>query len=61
MGAEVDASNNELMPHSNVVKFFTKAKNRNQFAAFLVANLIDEETRVRSNVNGHKRRCLTQP
>ena len=46
------------MPHSYVVKLFTKAKNRNQFAAFLVADLIDEETRVRSNVNGHKKEML---
>jgi len=46
------------MPHSNVVKLFTKAKSLKQFAAFLVADLIDEDTRVKSNVNGHKKEML---
>ena len=42
----------ELIPHSEMVRFFTKGKNRPHFAAFLVAHLFDEETRLKSNVRG---------
>ena len=52
MGAEVSVSDDDLISHSNLVPFFTKAKSRQHFAALLVENLIDEETQVRSNVHG---------
>ena len=40
----------ELISHSDMVPFFTKARNRPHFAALLVKELIDEDTRVKSNV-----------
>ena len=35
-----------------MVKLFTKGKTRHQLAALLVAELIDEPTRLKSNVRG---------
>ena len=51
VGAEVNASD-ELLTLSQLVLLFTKAKSRRQFAALQVAELIDESTRLKSNVNG---------
>lgn len=48
----------ELIPHSDMVPFFTKAKNRPHFAALLVEHLIDEETRLKSNVRGRGKEKL---
>ena len=45
-------STEDLIPHSEMVRFFTKGKNRPHFAALLVAHLIDEGTRLKSNVRG---------
>ena len=42
----------ELISHSDLVPFFTKGRNRAHFAAILVGELFDEETRVKSNVQG---------
>ena len=46
----VEISDIEYMSHSEMVSIFTKAKNRPHFAALLIGRLIDEETRVKSNV-----------
>ena len=35
-----------------MVPFFTKSKNKSHFAALLVEQFFDEDTRVRSNVHG---------
>ena len=48
----------ELIPHSEMVSFFTKGRNRSHFAALLVEHLINEETRVKSNVRGWKKEQL---
>lgn len=58
VGAEVNISSNELMSHTDIVKFFTKGKTRHQLAALLVAELIDEETRLKSNVRGRGKEKL---
>ena len=41
-----------------MVDHFTKAKNRHHFATILVAELIDEETRMQSNVRGRGKEKL---
>ena len=48
----------ELIPHGDMVSFFTKGKNRSHFAALLVEHLIDEDTRAKSNVCGWKKEQL---
>ena len=50
--AEVNISSDELMSHTDIVKFFTKGKTRHHMAALLVAEVIDESTRFKSNVRG---------
>ena len=58
VGAEVNVNSNELISPSDMVNYFTKAKNRHHFAAILVAQLIDEDTRMRSNVRGRGKEKL---
>ena len=58
VGAEVNVSSNELTSHTDIVKCFTKGKTRHHFAALLVAELIDEETRLKSNVRGRGKEKL---
>ena len=58
VGAEVHIESDNLVPHSVIVNTFTKAKNRNHFAALLVGKLFDEETRVKSNVRGRGKEQL---
>ena len=58
VGAEVNVSSNELMSHTDIVKYFTKGKTRHHFAALLVAELIDEEMRLKSNVRGRGKEKL---
>ena len=52
MGAKVSVNSDELISPSDMMNHFTTAKRRHQFAALLVAELIDKETRMRSNVRG---------
>ena len=52
VGEEVQIDSEDLIPLSNVVDMFTKAKSRSHFASYLVEKLFDEETRVKSNVRG---------
>lgn len=52
VGEEVQIDSEDLIPLSNVVDMFTKAKSRSRFASYLVEKLFDEETRVKSNVRG---------
>ena len=40
----------EFISQSDMVPFFIKARNKPHFAAHLVKELIDEDTRVKSNV-----------
>ena len=54
----METSDIEYMSHSELVSFFTKAKNRPHFAALLVGQLVDEETRVKSNVRGRGKEKL---
>lgn len=54
----VETSDNNLISHSEIVSIFTKAKNRPHFASLLVKRLIDEDTRVRSNVRGRGKEKL---
>lgn len=61
VGAEVVVNNNELISPSDMVDHFTKAKGRHQFAALLVAELIDEETRMQSNVRGKAGKEMLDP
>ena len=61
VGAEVVVNNNEPISPSDMVDHFTKAKGRHQFAALLVAELIDEETRMRSNVRGKAGKEMLDP
>ena len=42
----------ELISPEDMVDHFTKVKNRHHFAAILVAELIDEITRMKSNMRG---------
>ena len=56
--AVVDVSSNELMSHTDFVKLFTKGKTRHQLAALLVAELIDEDTQLKSNVRGRGKEKL---
>ena len=60
IGSEVsiETSDTELISHSEMVPIFTKSKNRPHFAALLVEQLIDESTRVRSNVRGRGKEQL---
>lgn len=58
VGAEVNVASDELLTHSQIIPLFTKAKTRRQFAALLVAELIDESTRLKSNVNGVRKEQL---
>ena len=58
MGAEVNVTSDELLTPSRLVPLFTKAKSHRQFAAVLVAELIDESTRLKSNVNGVRKEQL---
>ena len=47
------------MSTSEIVPIFTKVlKNRSNFAVLIVADLIDEPTRARSNVHGWKKEAL---
>ena len=48
----------ELISPEDMVDHFTKAKNRHHFAAILVAVLIDENTRMKSNVHGRGKEKL---
>ena len=52
LGEEVQIDSEDLIPLSNVIDMFTKAKSRSRFAFYLVEKLFDEETRVKSNVRG---------
>ena len=45
----------ELMSHSKILSYFTKGRNRAHFTSLLVERLIDERTRIKSNVRGKKR------
>ena len=54
----VEASDDAVMPQSDVVNAFTKEKGRGYFAALLVEKLFDEETRVKSNVRGRGKEKL---
>ena len=47
-----------MIPQSDVVNAFTKAKGRGHFAALLVEKLFDEETRVKLNVRGRGKEKL---
>ena len=58
VGAEVNVPSDELLTPSQLVPLFTKVKSRRQFAALLVAELIDESTRLKSNVNGVRKEQL---
>ena len=51
VGVEVNVSANDLILQSGLVSVFTKAKSQ-QIAILLVGELIDEETRTKSNVHG---------
>ena len=51
VGSEEITLTEDLIPHSEMVQFFTKGKNRPRFAALLVAHLIDKDTRPKSNVH----------
>jgi len=48
--AKVDVSINELISPYDMVNYFTKAKKQISLAPILVAELIDEETRIQSNI-----------
>ena len=55
VGEEVQIDSEDLVPLSNVVDMFTKAKSRSRFASYLVEKLFDEETRVKSNVRSKRK------
>lgn len=57
----MSTENLELIPHADLVKIFTKGKNRPHFAALLVAKLFDEETRLKSNVRGKGKKQKLDP
>ena len=44
-----------LQSHSEILPYFTKGRNRAHFTSLLVERLIDERTRIKSNVRGKKR------
>ena len=54
----VEASDDAVMPQSDVVNAFTKAKGRGHFAVLLVEKLFDEETSVKLNVRGRRKEKL---
>ena len=51
----------ELMSQSKILPYFTKAKNRSHFAALLVEKLIDEKSRIKSNVHGKSKKEQLDP
>lgn len=57
---EITVDTDELMSHSDLVSLFTKARNRPHFAALIVEQLFDEETRAISNVRGRKKEKLDE-
>ena len=56
--SQQETSDDALLPISEIVPLYTKAKTRPQFAELLVEKLIDEETRVKSNVRGRGKEML---
>ena len=48
----------ELISPEDMVDHFTKAKNRHHFAAILVAEIVDKNTRMKSNVCGRGKEKL---
>ena len=54
----VETDGDELLSLSEMVPLFTKARNRGHLAAMLVEKLVDEETRVKSNVHGRGKEKL---
>ena len=54
----VENDDTMMLQQTNFVNTFTKGKNRSHFAASLVEKLIDEETRVKSNIRGRGKEKL---
>ena len=61
IGSEVNVETSnavEYLSHSEILSIFTKSKNRGNFAALLVEQLVDEGTRIKSNVRGKCKEML---
>ena len=58
IGSEVTVTTEELLPQEVLVPSYTKSKNRGHLAAILACKLFDEETLIKSNVQGHKKEKL---
>ena len=60
VASELTVENNDAMmlQQTDFVNTFTKGKNRGHFAALLIEKLIDEETRMKSNVRGRRKEKL---